>query len=214
MAYQWVFDNAESMVISNRGVVARSIARDQRIRSVSRGGETWKFTVKLPTGPAWSAMRGYIAELDAADRTAIETINFSRSAVSWMFAYRGDAASTAGLTLRYTSSQAAIDTHVLQASSLPSMPSGDALFRPGDLLQMSGSPYVYQVTETVLRGSSTTVQIPIHRAVLDTPSDSYATAKVAQAVDFRVICVERPNWSWVERDRLGWDGDFVFQESL
>lgn len=212
--YQWVFDNAESITVNNRGVVAQTITRDQRIRTMSRGGETWKFTVSLPTGPRWQDIRYYIAGIDSVDRTAIEYINFSKSSYRWMFEYRGDATSTAGLTLRYTASQAAINTKVLQASNLPTMSSSAALFQAGDLVQMTGSPYVYQVTDRVNRGSDTTVNIPVHRSVLDTPSDTYATAKIGHNVEFRVICIQRPDWSWVERNIVGWSGEFVFHESL
>lgn len=202
------------MTVNNRGVVSQTITRDQRIRTMSRGGETWKFTVSLPTGPRWYDIRYFIAGIDSVDRTAIETINFSKSSYRWMFEYRGEATSLTGLTLRYSAADAATNTRRLVAGNLPSMGSTAALFQAGDVIQMTGSPYVYMVTDRVNRGSGSTVDIPIHRSVLDATSETAKTAIVGHNVTFRVICIQRPDWRWVERNIVGWTGDFVFYESL
>ena len=63
-AFQWVFDNAESISIDRKAVVAQTTSRDQTIRSVSRGGQVWRFEVKLPDGIRWSDARSYIEAID------------------------------------------------------------------------------------------------------------------------------------------------------
>jgi hypothetical protein len=214
MAYQWVFDNAETLSINKRGITAQSITRDQRIRSVSRGGEIWRFTITMPTGFPYNANRGYIESLDQADRTAIEFVNLSKAGYNYIVGYRGDASSTTGLTLKYSSAMAATNTKQFEAGTLPSIGSTAYVFRKGDLVQKTGSNYVYSVTADVQRGSGSTVVVPVNRSILDTPSDTAVVAKIGSAVEWRVICTQRPEWRLIVKDRIEWTGEFVFQEAL
>ena len=212
MAYQWVFDHAETMIINKRGLVAQSITRDQRIRSVSRDGELWKFTIKMPTGLTYAANRGYLEALDVADRIATETVNLSLSGYNYIVGYRGDAASTAGLTLKYTSAMAAVNTKQFEAGSLPSIGSTAKVFRAGDLIQKTGSTYVYTVTADVARGAGSTVVVPVNRSILDAPNANAAVAKIGPAVEWTVVCTQRPDWRLIAKDIIEWTGEFVFQE--
>jgi hypothetical protein len=214
MAYQWIFDHAENLSINKRGITAQTITRDQRIRSVSRGGEIWRFTIKMPTGLTYNANRGYIEALDQADRTAVEFVNLSKTGYSYIVGYRGDATSTTGLTLKYTSAMAATNTKQFEAGTLPSIDSSAKVFRAGDLIQKTGSNYVYSVTADVVRGVGSTVVVPVNRSILDTPSDSTALAKIGSAVEWRVICTQRPEWKLISKDIIEWSGEFVFQEVL
>jgi hypothetical protein len=214
MAYQWVFDNAETLSINKRGITAQTISRDQRIRSVSRGGEIWRFTITMPTGFPYNNNRGYIEALDQADRTAVEFVNLSKPGYSYIVGYRGDATSTTGLTLKYTSAMAAVNTKQFEAGTLPSIGSSAYVFRKGDLIQKTGSNYVYSVTADVVRGSGSTVVVPVNRSILDTPSDTAAVAKIGSDVQWRVICTQRPEWRLVVKDRIEWTGEFIFQEAL
>ena len=65
-AFQYVFDNAESISIDRRAVTAQTMTRDNTVRTVSRGGQVWRFDVKLPDGPTWSGARPYITAIDYA----------------------------------------------------------------------------------------------------------------------------------------------------
>lgn len=214
MAYQWVFNHAETMTINKRGLVAQSITRDQRIRSVGRGGELWKFTIKLPTGLTYGANRGYLEALDVADRISVQTVNLNRPGYAYITGYRGDAPSTSGLTLKYSAAMAATNTRQFEAGTLPAIASSAMVFRAGDLIQKTGSNYVYSVTADVARGSGSTVLVPVNRSILDTPSDTAAVARIGPAVEWRVICTQRPDWRLVSRDIIEWTGEFVFQEVL
>lgn len=214
MAYQWIFDHAETLSINKRGITAQTITRDQRIRSVSRGGEIWRFTITMPTGLTYNANRGYIEALDQADRTAVEFVNLSKAGYSYIVGYRGDATSTTGLTLKYTSAMAATNTKQFEAGTLPTMSSTAYLFRAGDLIQKTGSNYVYSVTADVQRGVGSTVLVPVNRSILDTPSDSTAVARIGSNVQWRVVCTQRPEWRLISKDIIEWTGDFVFQEVL
>jgi hypothetical protein len=56
-AFQYVFDNAESISINRRSTTAQTISRNNTVRTVSRGGNVWRFEVKLPDGIRWSDAR-------------------------------------------------------------------------------------------------------------------------------------------------------------
>lgn len=84
MAFQWVFDNAESISVNKRSVVGQSITRNQTVRAVSRGNGIYKFTVKVPDGMRWSDVATYIQALDTADRFTKETVNVNNSNYSWI----------------------------------------------------------------------------------------------------------------------------------
>lgn len=83
MAFQWVFDNAESISVNKRSVVGQTITRNQTVRATSRGPGIKKFTVKLPDGMAWSDVASAIQALDTADRFTKETIHVTNYG-SWI----------------------------------------------------------------------------------------------------------------------------------
>jgi len=84
MAFQWIFDSAESIAPSKRAVVGQSITRNNTVRAVSRGDAIWRFTVKLPDGLRWVDIADDIDAMDAADRFTVETINLNNSGYSWL----------------------------------------------------------------------------------------------------------------------------------
>jgi hypothetical protein len=97
MAFQWVFNNAESISINKRAVVGQTITRNQTVRAVSRGAAIRRFTVKLPD-MRWSDVATYIQALDAADKFTKETIQINNSGYnSWMA--KGDISSSASYTI-------------------------------------------------------------------------------------------------------------------
>jgi hypothetical protein len=212
-SFQWVFDNAESISVNKRPIVSQTIARDQRVRSISRGGAVWRFTVKMPTGMSWQANRGYIEDIDTANLLNAETINLPSESFDWYSGYRGAAASTSTMTFKYTAAQAASDTTKFELGNMPGAV-GSVLFRAGDLIQPGSSKYVYMVRAITTKGSNPTQLVGVHRPILETPSDTAVTMKVGNEVSWNVICVECPTWTIIERDIGAWNGDFVFYEVL
>lgn len=84
MAFQWVFDKAESISVNKRAIVGQTITRNQTVRAVSRGNAIKRYTVKLPD-MVWSEVATYIAALDAAGRFTKETIKLDNAGYnSWM----------------------------------------------------------------------------------------------------------------------------------
>jgi hypothetical protein len=70
-------DYAETLSIDTKKIVASTTARDGTTRAVSRGGQIWKFDVKVPDGLKWRDMRTYIAASEALDKTTAATINLA-----------------------------------------------------------------------------------------------------------------------------------------
>jgi hypothetical protein len=80
MSFQWIIDNAESLSINRKKMVASTTARDGIVRVVSRGSPPKRIEVKLPDGIRWSDLRTNIAAAEALDRisTAVITIPYAK----------------------------------------------------------------------------------------------------------------------------------------
>ena len=84
-AFQFIFDNAESISINRKSVVGQTMSRNFQVRTVSRGGKPWRFEVKLPDGMKWSNTHTQIAAIDAADRFTVGTVAFTNpNYASWL----------------------------------------------------------------------------------------------------------------------------------
>ena len=102
----------------------------------------------------------------------------------------------------------------LTIGNLPSVTSGTVVFAAGDFLQLGS--YVYKVTADVLRGSSSTVVVPIHRPVIGTPSTGTLTAE-GEDVYFNVLAQDCPTYTltpMTDGAFVAWDGAFVFREYI
>jgi hypothetical protein len=75
--FQWCFDRAEQISIDRHPVVAQTMTRSGVVRAVSRGSKPWTFTVKMPDGIPWTALRTLIAAAETADRYTVTQVAFS-----------------------------------------------------------------------------------------------------------------------------------------
>ena len=203
-AFQYVFDNAQSISIDRRAVTAQTIARDNTVRAVSRGGQTWRFTVRLPDGLRWSDARPYIEAIEAADRYTAGNVQLSNTGYTgWLNAYRGSALSTTGFYANITTGWA---NATITAN--PAVASGYK-FRTGDIVQVGTTGNVYSITSDVAFNSNA---VTSNRAVRDTTGNVALT--VGPAVTWTVICTQLPTWTIFARDQVSWSGEFVFYEAL
>jgi hypothetical protein len=74
MSFQWIIDNATSLSINRKKVIASTNARDGTTRAVSRGSMKRVFTVQLPDGPSFSTYRTNIIAAEGLDRNTTATI--------------------------------------------------------------------------------------------------------------------------------------------
>lgn len=204
MSFQWIIDNAESISINRKKIVASTTARDGTTRSVSRGGQLWRFDVKLPDGPRWTDYRQLISQAEANDRVTSGNIQFNNSGHDWLVQYQGDSANYTGFIATITQGSTTITL-----TTSPTTSSGYK-FRAGDFIQLGASGKVYTVAADVAYNSNT---VTLHRPVLES-SASGVSLRVAENCVFNVICVQFPEWTLFARDQVSWSGPFIFAENL
>lgn len=80
MSFQWIIDNAQSLSINRKKLVATTTARDGIVRAVSRGTQPKRIEVKLPDGIPWTTLRTNIIAAEALDKisTAVITIPYAK----------------------------------------------------------------------------------------------------------------------------------------
>lgn len=200
-AFQYIFDNAESISINKRPITSQTISRDLTVRSISRGGQIWRFDVSLPNGMAWDIARPFIEAIEFAGRSTEGTIQINNSGYNnWLTNYRGDCSTTSGFDAVVVNG-----SNVITLDSNPSISSGNKL-AIGDIIQL-GSGHVYSVVENTRFDSNI---VTLNRSVLDA-TGSY-TVLIGPDVTWNVICVGLPNWTIMSRNQVSWSGPFNFYE--
>lgn len=200
-AFQYVFDKAESINFNRKAVVASTTTRSGITRSASRGGQIWRFEVKLPDGIRWSDARGYIEKIDAADRYTEGTVQINNSGYnSWLTKYQGNCANTSAVAANWITGATTVTLSSGQATS-------GYNFKAGDLLQLKSTGRVYSVTADVAYNSNT---VPVNRPIID--DTSFGTLLIGPAVTWTVLCQDLPQWTIFSRDQVAWSGAFVFTE--
>lgn len=203
MSFQWIINAAESISINTKKVVASTTARDGTVRAVSRGGQVWRFDVKLPDGPRWTDYRQLITAAEQLDRTTVANISISDTGHRWLIGYQGNSVNYTGFSASWTQGATSL---TLTAS--PTTSSGFK-FRAGDVIQLGTTGKVYKVASDVAFNSNT---VNLHRPIID--STGTGTLRVAENCVWSVICANFPEWTLFARDQVSWSGSFVFIEDL
>jgi hypothetical protein len=204
-AFQWIVNNATGLSIDGRGTVAQTITRENVIRTVSRGGRVWKFTVTPSPGATYVESRPYLAKLDQMDRITIAEINFDHAGFENIIGYLGTG--TGGFSI-VVPAGTSVTTCTITAGSLGA---GAYVCRAGDWLQIGASGSVYQVVEDPATGNGATVTL---NRPIDEDAGTY-TGLFGADVTWSVLCVQRPTWNLVPAGAnmlVNWSGDFVFYE--
>jgi hypothetical protein len=202
-AFQYVFDNAETISFDRRAITAQTVSRDNTVRTVSRGGQVWRFEVQLPAGPRWQDVRPAIEAIEYADRYTVGQVQLNNPGyVSWLSGYRGTSANITGFQASWTQGATSITL-----TSSPTTTSGFK-FRAGDFLQLGTTGRVYTVRSDVAFNSNTVL---LNRPVIDATGSG--AIRVAENCVFNLICTELPRWTIFARDQVQWEGSFVFYEA-
>lgn len=202
-AFQTVIDRAESISINRKAVVSQTISRDQTVRSTSRGGQIWRFDVKMADGIPWSQIRGAIEAIDNADRYTSGNISLNTTGTSWFMGYQGNSISTSGFVGTATQGSTS-----LTLTSSPTTSSGYK-FKAGDLIQLGTGGRVYSVVSDVAYNSNS---VTLNRPVIDASGSK--TLVVGANVAFKVVCQQLPDWTIFSRNQVSWTGNFIFVEDL
>ena len=195
MSFQFIIDNAAEIITNNQPMVAATTTRDGTVRSVSRGGQPWVFTVTLPDGPRWSDYREAISTAQRYDRHTAQTIQFNNPGHSWLYSYQGDRTGD----FLYDASQG-FDTLTVTGGT----GSGNR-FVAGDLIQLGAAGHVYQVVTT-----TTGTSVRVHRPIID----ASGTGTLIRGVDctFTVKATQFPQPRIFAQNQVGWTGSWVFAE--
>lgn len=85
MSFQWIIDNAETISINRKKMVATTTARDGTVKAVSRGTQPYRFEVKVPDGIAWTTLKSSIEGAETLDRITSATITIPYAKFPWFY---------------------------------------------------------------------------------------------------------------------------------
>lgn len=203
--FQWVINNAAQLDINDLNMTSSTITRDGTVRSVTRGGQPWVFTVTLPNGPRWSDYRVQYAEAQRFEKSIPQTIQFNHTGHEWMFAYQGT-------MTPQDPNQGTFNGEWTKGNTTFTMTGGTGLSDKtrvvaGDIVQLGVEGYVYKIVETAFAAQTT--QIRVHRPIIEAGS---GLVFVGEFCKFEVICTQFPKPVFFEQNQVGWSSAFIFTE--
>jgi len=225
MGIQNIINRAQQIEIDRRRMVGQSVSRSQRIKTAERStGQPWKFKVTPPAQLPWTASRGFIEVIDFNDRVNEYTISLNDNpGMNYITAYQGPltqaqlnalAISTSTTSTLVVGTLPAIGAALADTSTV--VTTATVIFAAGDIIQPQNSRYPYSVTTTVLRGSGSTVNVPLHRAIITSEGVNLMTqgVKVGNSATWRMIVTALPTYSLIPMRQVQYTGDFELIEKI
>tara|TARA_R110002051_G_scaffold318711_1_gene401437 strand:+ start:4145 stop:4750 length:606 start_codon:yes stop_codon:yes gene_type:complete len=196
--FQWVIDNAGEISIDNQLVTAQTVSRDGTIRTTSRGGSTWTFTVKFAAGMVYTDLRQGFGTVMAKGKHVADS--FTLNSI-FLGKYLGDSSTLTG----WTASSVSGNTVTVAGGDA----SSGFKLKAGDLIQLGSTGHVYEVTADVAHGSSS---VTVHRPIIETGFSG--SINVGPNCSFKVICTALPNIKAFDYNLGTFDGVFQFAEDM
>jgi hypothetical protein len=219
MSLQTILSVAESVGINDHKFAGQMISRNMRITTAQvLTVQPFEFTIKPMNYLLYSQNRGVLSSLREADRINEQYLNFGSTGWLNYIAYRGDMTSGQIAACTYDSATA---NKIIVLGSLPSISSTAYIVKTGDFLQIDR--YSYIATADVLRGSGTTVSIPVHRTILTSTFTSipvvigqYGTTvtlgvSTYTGITFPIILRDYPDYTLIPMTNdsfIQWNGQF------
>ena len=216
---------AESVGINDQRFVGQIISRNQRIAtSEILSVQPFAFEMKPMNYLLYSQNRQLLSALRTADREYEQYLNFGTTGWINYISYQGDMTSGQIAACQYQTSSA---NKTIVLGSLPTISSGSYSVKTGDYLQIDR--YAYIATADVLRGSSSTVNIPVHRTIMTTLATpmyavigQYGTTQslggsTFTGITFPVILTQYPNYTLIPMTNdsfIAWQGTFKALEAV
>ena len=154
---------SENVGINDQKFVGQVISRNQRITtSEILSVQPFSFDMKPMNYLLYSENRTLLSELRVADRVTEQYLNFGSTGWTNYIEYQGDmtAVQIAACTIETASAN-----QILVLGSLPSISASAYIVKTGDFIQVGR--YSYIATADVQRGGGSTVNIPVHRTLID-----------------------------------------------
>lgn len=226
MSLNQILAISESVGINDQRFVGQMVSRNQRIStSEIITVVPFAFEMKPMNYLYYSENRGLLNSLRIPDKSLMQYLNFGSTGWKSYIQYQGDMTSGEIASCQW---QTASANKVLVLGSLPTMGVGEYIVKAGDFCQVG--LYSYIATADVLRGSGTTVNIPVHRNLIDAVvspinavigefgttvsmgGDSYT------GITFQIILRDYPTYTLVpcvENDSfIEWSGSFRAFEAV
>jgi len=225
MSLNQILSISESVGINDQRFVGQMVSRNQRIStSEIITVVPFAFDMRPMNYLLYSQSRSLLNSLRIPDKSLEQYLNFGSTGWLSYIKYQGSMTSVQITSCQWQTSSAAKN---LVLGSLPSISPTAYIVRAGDFCQVGR--YAYIATEDVLRGSGSTVTIPVHRNLIGTLASTVA-AVIGQygttismggtsytGVTFPVILREYPTYTLIPMTNdsfIQWGGSFKAFESV
>lgn len=225
MSLNQILAISESVGINDQRFVGQMVSRNQRIStSEILTVVPFAFDMKPMNYLYYSQNRSLLNSLRIPDKSLEQYLNFGATGWKNYIEYQGDMTGGQIATCQWQTSSA---NKTLVLGSLPTISASAYIVKAGDFCQVGR--YAYIATADVQRGSNTTVDIPVHRNLIDalvSPVDAvigeYGTTvsmggSAYLGVTFPVILREYPTYTLVPITNdsfINWNGSFKAFESV
>jgi hypothetical protein len=228
MSLTTILSISETVGINDQRFIGQSVSRNQKISTAEvLTVVPFLFEMKPMNYLLYSQSRGILNSLRIPDKALEQYLNFGATGWESYIYYQGEMTSGQISTAQWQTSSA---NKVLVLGNLPAnvdMPSTKYIVKEGDFCQVGR--YAYIATANVLRGSGSTVNIPVHRSLLS-PVVSPINAVIGQygttvsmggttytGTTFPVILREYPTYTLMPMTNdsyISWNGGFKAMESV
>ena len=225
MSLNQILAISESVGINDQRFIGQMVSRNQRIStSEILTVVPFAFEMKPMQYLYYSQNRGLLNSLRIPDKALEQYLNFGTTGWKSYIQYQGEMNSGQITTCQWQTDSA---NKTLVLGNLPSITSTKYIVKAGDFCQVGR--YAYIATADVLRGTGTTVNIPVHRNLL-TEVVSPINAVIGEfgttvsmggdtytGVTFPVILRDYPTYTLmpITNDSfINWSGSFKAFESV
>lgn len=225
MSLQNILAICESVGINDQRFVGQTVSRNQRIiTSEILTVVPFAFDMKPMNYLYYSQNRSVLNSLRIADKALEQYLNFGQTGWLNYVKYQGEFTPLQISNCEWQTSSA---NKTLVLGSLPAVSSSTYVVRVGDFVQVGR--YSYIATADVTRGSSSTVNIPVHRNLIDTLVSPVAAVMgefgttvsmggdTYTGITFPVILREYPTYTLIPITNdsfIQWNGGFKAFESV
>jgi hypothetical protein len=164
MSLNQILAISETVGINDHRFIGTMISRNQRIStSEIMTVVPFSFDMKPMNYLLYSKNRALLNSLRIPDMALEQYLNFGTTGWANYIYYQGDMTGSQCATCQIETATT-IGTKNIVLGNLPSISPSAYIVRQGDFIQVGRYPYI--ATADVIRGSGTTVTIPVHRNIL------------------------------------------------
>lgn len=225
MSLNQILAASESVAIKDQKIVGQVTSRNLKISaSEYLSTQAFEFTFRPNAYLRYSENRALLSALREADKIAEQYLNFGTTGWLSYIKYQGNMNSGQITACQW---QTASANKTLVLGNLPTISSTAYIVKTGDFVQVGR--YSYIATADVQRGSGSTVNIPVHRSLIEALV-SPINAVIGQfgttiamggtsytGITFPVLLTEYPTYTFnpIANDSyIQWNGDFQAYEVI